>query len=52
MLSNQSYSTLNDMLQNRISVMDVTDREDMRELMIMKRCLAELSAIAGTARPC
>lgn len=48
MLSNQSVATLVDMLENRISVMDITDRDDMRELMGMKRILAELSAAAGT----
>lgn len=48
MLSNQSVHTLMDLLQNRISVMDVTDREDLRELTIMKRCLNELAGIAGS----
>lgn len=48
MLSPQSVTTLRDILENRISVMEVTDRDDMRELSVMKRCLAELAAIAGT----
>ncbi len=48
MLSSQSVNTIRDMVENRISVMDVTDRDDMRELMGMKRILAELAIIAGT----
>ena len=47
MLSRQSVSTLVDILENRISVMDVTDRDDLREMAVMKRCLAELSGIGG-----
>ena len=47
MLSPQSVSTLVDILENRISVMDVTDRDDLREMSIMKRCLSELTSITG-----
>lgn len=49
MLSRQSVCTLVDILENRISVMEVTDRDDMRELSVMKKCLAELASIAGTS---
>lgn len=49
MLSQQSVCTLVDILENRISVMEVTDRDDMRELSIMKKCLAELAHISGNA---
>lgn len=49
MLSHQSVCTLVDILENRISVMEVTDRDDMRELSIMKKCLAELANIGGGA---
>lgn len=48
MLSKQSVTTLVDILENRISMMEVTDRDDLRELSVMKRCLAELSSLAGT----
>lgn len=47
MLSPQSVSTLVDILENRISVMDVTDRDDLREMTVMKRCLNELASING-----
>ena len=49
MLSPQSVSTLVDILENRISVMDITDRDDLREMTVMKRCLNELSTLTGVA---
>jgi hypothetical protein len=49
MLSSQSVNTLRDLLECRISAMDITDREDMREAAIMKRALNELLRISGGA---
>jgi len=49
MLSSQSVTVLRDMLECRISAMDITDREDLREATIMKRCLNELMRVGGHA---
>lgn len=49
MLSNQSVHTIMDLLQNRLSAMEITDREDLREATIMKRALAEISRLTGAA---
>jgi hypothetical protein len=46
MLSSQSVNTLRDLLECRISAMDITDREDVREAAIMKRALNELLRIS------
>lgn len=47
MLSNQSVNTIMDLLQNRLSAMEITDREDLREATIMKRALAEIARLTG-----
>lgn len=49
MLSAQSVNVMRDILECRLSAMDVTDREDMREAAIMKRALNEIMRIAGNA---
>ncbi|MGE3770201.1 MAG: hypothetical protein AB7G06_04545 [Bdellovibrionales bacterium] len=49
MLSAQSVNTLRDLLENRLSMMDITDREDLREATIMKRALNELMRVGGQA---
>ena len=49
MLSAQSVNTLRDLLECRISAMDITDREDLREAAMMKRALTELLRISGGA---
>ena len=43
---------LTDMLENRMSDMCVTDREDAKELFLMKRALQELAAVSmAQAKP-
>lgn len=49
MLSHQSVHTIMDLLQNRLSAMEITDREDLREATIMKRALAEITRLTGNA---
>ena len=46
-LSKQSLEAITDLLDNRITSMHVGDRDDLRELTILKRAMAELSAIGG-----
>jgi hypothetical protein len=49
-LSQRTLDTLMDLVENRISCMEVAGREDMRELAYLHRCRAELHAfIAGGA---
>lgn len=42
MLSKESISTLSDLIENRISVMHIGDRDDLREMVALKRALAEM----------
>lgn len=44
-LSTQSRETLIDLVEIKISCMDVWDREDRRELATLERCLRELKAL-------
>ena len=47
-LSSSSIAMLIDMVENRISDMVVTDREDAREQQILRRTLQELAAMSLT----
>ena len=46
-LSKRSIETLLDLVEIKISYMDVQDREDARELQTLERCRDELRAIDG-----
>ena len=49
-LSKQSIETLMDLVEIKISYMDVLDRDDAKELRVLERCRDELkSANAGGA---
>ena len=51
-LSNQSIESLLDLLDIKISQMDVFDRDDARELRQLERARDELAALApGLCRP-
>lgn len=43
-LSKRCVETLLDLVEIKISVMDVTDREDRREKELLERCVQELLA--------
>lgn len=45
-LSKQCLETLTDLVEIRLSSLEVTDREDARERDILERCLLELRAEA------
>ncbi len=42
LLSKESVETLSDLIENRLSIMTVSDQDDLREQMKLKRALLEL----------
>jgi hypothetical protein len=49
-LSRRSIHTLLDLVENKMSCMQVFDREDARELAILEHARRELAALAGGER--
>ena len=50
-LSRRSIQTLMDLVENKLSQMQVVDREDARELAVLESARRELSTMAGLRRP-
>jgi hypothetical protein len=50
-LSRRSIQTLMDLVENKLSMMQVVDREDARELAVLEAARRELSLMAGLRRP-
>ena len=48
-LSKRSIEMLLDLVEIKISYMDVSDREDARDLQVLERCRQELVALDGGA---
>ncbi|MGH6981686.1 MAG: hypothetical protein ACREFC_10805 [Stellaceae bacterium] len=48
-ISKQSVETLMDLVEIKISYMDVLDRDDAKELRVLERCRDELKALTGSA---
>lgn len=48
-LSKQSLETLVDLVEIKISYMDVLDRDDAKELRILERCRDELKTMTACA---
>ncbi len=48
-LSKRSIEMLVDLIEIKISDMDVADREDARDLQLLKRAREELRALTGSA---
>ena len=46
-LSERSLETLIDLIENKLSCLEVYDRDDARELANLELCLKELRALAG-----
>ncbi len=46
-LSRQTIETLIDLVENKLSAMEVWDRSDRRELNQLQRCLRELSSLSA-----
>ncbi len=51
MLSRRSIETLIDLVEIKLSFMQVTDREDEREKLILERALTELSVATRGGTP-
>jgi hypothetical protein len=50
-LSRRSIQTLMDLVENKLTQMQVVDREDARELAVLESARRELSSLAGLRRP-
>lgn len=46
-MSKEILGVLVDLVENKLSCMQISDREDMREMMILQRCLSQLNGEAG-----
>lgn len=50
MLSKDTVSVLVDMIENKLALIQISDREELREVMTLQRCLTELKgAVDPTA---
>lgn len=47
-LSRPSIEVLSDLIENRLAIMSVSDQDDLREKIILKRALSELQGTGGT----
>ena len=46
-LSREAVQTLVDLIENKLAVLEIGDREDLREMVVLRRCLTELQGIEG-----
>lgn len=47
MLSKDTVSVLVDMIENKLAMIQISDREELREVMTLQRCLTELKCGIG-----
>ena len=47
-LSKNVVDTLVDLIQNKLSVMQIGDRDDLREVLVLQHCLTELRGLGAT----
>ena len=47
-LSKDTVEILVDMIENKLMMIQVSDREDLHEAVVLKRCLGELKDITDT----
>lgn len=50
-MSKEILGMLVDLIENKLSCMQISDRDDMREVMMLQRALSELNGANG-AEPC
>lgn len=50
-ISKEILGVLVDLVENKLSCMQVSDRDDMREVMMLQRCLSELNSANGGLEP-
>lgn len=48
-LSKSTLGVLVDLIENKLAVMQIGDREELREVMTLQRCLGELQNLAASA---
>lgn len=46
-MSKEILGVLVDLVENKLSCMQISDREDMREVMMLQQCLNQLNGGAG-----
>lgn len=51
LLSKDTVSVLVDMIENKLAMIQISDREELREVMTLQRCLTELKENTGTQAP-
>ncbi len=49
-MSKEILGMLVDLVENKLSCMQISDRDDMREVMMLQRCLSELSGAGGESQ--
>jgi|GEM_PF-441758 len=47
-LSKPVADTLIDLIENKLAVMQIGDREDLREMIVLQHCLTELRGLNAT----
>lgn len=47
-LSKTVRDTLVDLIENKLAVMQVGDREDLRQVIVLQHCIAELRGLSPT----
>lgn len=50
-LSRQTVGALMDLIENKLSCMTVSDRDDLREKVTLQKALYELASASGLATP-
>ncbi len=48
MLSKDVVNVLVDLIENKLGALHIGDREDLREMIVLQHCLAELRALNAT----
>jgi hypothetical protein len=51
-LSKRSIEILLDLVEIKLSYMDISDREDARDLQVLERCRDELRSLERAPQPC
>jgi len=46
-LSKESIATLSDLIENKLAIMTIDDRDDLREMVALKQALAEMQGSAA-----
>ncbi len=46
MLSKETVDAISDLIENKLGMMHIGDRDDLREMVILKRALAELRGLS------